>query len=66
MIKKWKNENKFLENINYLELERYMDFGGMRYEGDFLVTKNGGIRLGDTMPKSAEEIEKERKEAFSN
>ena len=66
LIKKWRNENKFLENINYLELEKYMDFGGMRYEGDFLVTKNGGIRLGETMPKSAEEIEQEREEAFNN
>lgn len=64
LIKQWKSENRFLENINYQELERYMDFGGMRYEGDFLVTKNGGRRLGDKVPKYIDEIEREREEAF--
>ncbi|MFA6708164.1 MAG: aminopeptidase P family protein [Fusobacterium sp.] len=66
LIKKWKLENKFLENINYLELERYINFGGMRYEGDFLATKKSSIRLGDTMPKYIEEIEKERNKAFDD
>ncbi|MCI6153199.1 MAG: aminopeptidase P family protein [Fusobacterium perfoetens] len=64
LIKKWKNENKFPEYINYEELEKYMNFGGMRYEGDFLVTKTGNIRLGETMVKSPEEVEEVRAKAF--
>lgn len=65
LITKWKSENKFPEYINYEELEKYLDFGGMRYEGDYLVTKDGNIRLGDTMPKYSDEIEKVRAEAFT-
>lgn len=64
LISKWKSENKFLEYINYDELEKYIGFGGMRYEGDYLVTKDGNRRLGDKMPKYADEIEKVREKAF--
>lgn len=65
LIKKWKEENKFVENINYVEVEKYLDFGGMRYEGDYLVTPTGNIRLGKTMPKYPEEIEKAIKKEFN-
>ena len=61
---KWKSENKFMEYVNYDELEKYLDFGGMRYEGDYLVTKDGYIRLGEPMPKYADEIEAVRAKAF--
>lgn len=64
LIAKWKSENKFAEYINYDELEKYLDFGGMRYEGDYLVTETGNRRLGDTMPKYPDEIEKVRAKAF--
>lgn len=64
LIEKWKSENKFIEYINYDELEKYIDFGGMRYEGDYLVTETGNRRLGDTMPKYPDEIEKVRAKAF--
>ena len=64
LIEKWKSENKFIEYINYDNLERYIDFGGMRYEGDYLVTETGNRRLGDTMPKYPDEIEKIRAKAF--
>ncbi len=65
LISKWKSENKFTEFINYDILESYLDFGGMRYEGDYLVTEDGNRRLGDSMPKYADEIEKVRAKAFS-
>ncbi|WP_300355880.1 aminopeptidase P family protein [Fusobacterium sp.] len=64
LISKWKSENKFSEYINYDELEKYLDFGGMRYEGDYLVTENGNRRLGNKMPKYPDEIEAIREEAF--
>ncbi|WP_293722579.1 hypothetical protein [uncultured Cetobacterium sp.] len=47
----------FKEYINYDKVENYIDFGGMRYEGDFLVTETGNKRLGDKMPKYFNEIE---------
>ena len=65
LIAKWKSENKFMEYINYDEIEKYLDFGGMRYEGDYLVTKDGNVRLGDFMPKYADEIEAVRAKAFA-
>ena len=61
---KWKAENKFMEYVDYDEFEKYVDFGGMRYEGDYLVTKDGFKRLGDPMPKYADEIEAVRAKAF--
>ncbi len=64
LIKQWKEEEKFIDYINYDELEKYIDFGGMRYEGDFLVTKTGNRRLGKEMVKYPEEIEKIREKAF--
>lgn len=59
LIKRWKLDNKFENFINYNEVEKYMDFGGMRYEGDYLITPEGGKRLGKKMPKTIEEIEEE-------
>lgn len=64
LIKQWKIEEKFVEYINYDELEKYIGFGGMRYEGDFLVTKTGSRRLGEEMVKYPEEVEKVREKAF--
>lgn len=61
LIKKWKKEKKYIEYINYKKLEEYMNFSGMRYEGDFLVTLDGNRRLGKKMPKKYEEIEKKIK-----
>lgn len=57
LIKKWEKEGRFKEYINYEEVKKYLDFGGMRYEGDFLITENGNRRLGDKMPKYDYEIE---------
>ena len=57
LIEKWEKEGKFKEYIDYEEVKRYLDFGGMRYEGDFLITETGNRRLGDKMPKYYYEIE---------
>lgn len=57
LIKKYKSENKFIEYVNYDEVEKYIGQVGMRYEGDFVITESGNRRLGKTMPKTVEEIE---------
>ncbi|MCQ8212954.1 aminopeptidase P family protein [Cetobacterium somerae] len=57
LIERWEKEGKFKEYISYEEVKKYLNFGGMRYEGDFLVTENGNRRLGDKMPKYYYEIE---------
>ena len=61
LVKRWKEAGKFTEFLNYEEIEKYLDFGGMRYEGDFLITETGARRLGEKMPKYFDEIEELRK-----
>lgn len=61
LAKRWKAEGKFQEFLNYDKIEEYADFGGMRYEGDFVITKDGARRLGEKMPKYFNEIEEAMK-----
>lgn len=57
LITKWKNEKKFMEFINYQKVEEYLDFGGMRYEGDYAITEKGAKLLGGYRPRHAHEVE---------
>lgn len=57
LINKWREEKKFVEFINYEKVEEYIDFGGMRYEGDYVITSNGVRLLGGYRPRHAHEIE---------
>lgn len=57
LVRRWKEANKFTEYLNYEKIEKYLSFGGMRYEGDFLITETGARRLGDKMPKYPHEVE---------
>jgi Xaa-Pro aminopeptidase len=53
----WRSQGHLGAFINFDELEKWRDFGGMRNEEDYLVTADGGRRLGRAKPKTAEEIE---------
>jgi Xaa-Pro aminopeptidase len=57
LIDKWKAENKFTNFVNYAKLDAYRDFGGVRIEDNCLVTKNGSKTLGNSIPKTVEEVE---------
>lgn len=57
LIENWKSKELFKEHIKYEEIEKYSDFGGMRYEGDFVITEDSARRLGENMPKLYTEIE---------
>ena len=57
LVKRWKAAGKFMEYLNYDKIEEYFGFGGMRYEGDFVITADGARRLGDKMPKYYYEVE---------
>lgn len=60
LIDMWKAENKFAEFINYSEIEKWRDFGGIRNEEDYLITADGYRRLGKKIPLTADEVEAER------
>lgn len=57
LIDKWKSEGKFSDFLNWNEIEKFRNFGGIRNEEDFLVTETGYKRLGKEKPKTVEEVE---------
>jgi len=59
LIEKWKSEKINNDFINFNELEKYLDFGGIRLEDDMLITKTGSRNLGENrIPIYVDEIEK--------
>lgn len=58
LIDMWKAENKLGDFINYTELEKFRDFGGIRIEDDLVITENHNRILGSKMPpKTVEDME---------
>lgn len=57
LIDMWKSENKFMEFINYNEVEKFKTFSGIRNEEDAVITENGYRVLGKKKPKTIEEVE---------
>jgi Xaa-Pro aminopeptidase len=53
----WKADNKFTDFINYAEVEKYRDFGGIRIEENVFVTENGCRILGKPIPKTVVDVE---------
>jgi Xaa-Pro aminopeptidase len=60
LIDLWKSEKKYEEFINYDELEKYKDFGGIRIEEDFVITDEGAKMLGRQVPKTIADVENTR------
>ncbi len=56
----WKAQKHCEEFINFDELDKWRDFGGVRNEEDYLVTSDGARRLGPAKPMSVAEIEERR------
>lgn len=57
LINKWKSEKKFMEFINYGNIEKYMPIGGIRIEDDVLITDKGHKLLGKPIPKTVKDVE---------
>ncbi len=57
LIEQWQAEKKFAEFLNYPEISRYADFGGIRIEDDVLVEAGGCRVLGRPIPKTVSEVE---------
>ena len=65
LINHWKI-NKINESfINFDEVQKYNDFGGIRNEEDVLITETGFRVLGKPLAKSIDEVELERRKCFS-
>ena len=58
LIEKWKSEKTDQGFVNYIKLESYYDFGGIRLEDDVLVTADGARRLGkERLPIYPDDVE---------
>ena len=58
LIDLWKAENKLNQFINYAELEKFKNFGGIRIEDNLLITKDHNRILGRKMaPKTIKDME---------
>jgi Xaa-Pro aminopeptidase len=60
LIDLWKGQNKFTEFINWERVNNYRNFGGIRNEEDFFMTREGAKLLGKPKPKTIAEVEKVR------
>jgi Xaa-Pro aminopeptidase len=57
LIDLWRSQNKFNDFINWDKVNAYRDFGGIRNEEDFVMTKEGAKLLGKPKPKTVDEVE---------
>jgi len=53
LIDMWSAEKRFSEFVNYDEVLKWKDFGGIRNEEDYLITSDGYQLLGDPTEKTA-------------
>jgi Xaa-Pro aminopeptidase len=57
LIDMWKAEGRHKDFLDYNRVESYKDFGGLRNEENFVITKNGCRLLGKPIPKTLEDVE---------
>jgi len=57
LIDQWKAEGHLSPFLNYPEIEKFKDFGGLRNEEDFVITPQGARRLGKALPLTIEGVE---------
>ena len=57
LMDQYKAEKKYLDFINYDQLEAFRTFGGIRIEEDLLITDSGSRLLGKPLAKTADAIE---------
>jgi len=60
LMDKWQSEGCFNDYINWTEVQKFRNFGGIRNEEDYMITDTGVKRLGKLKPKTVEEVEKVR------
>ncbi|TFH21769.1 MAG: aminopeptidase P family protein [Bacteroidia bacterium] len=57
LIDQWKSEGHLSQFLNYREIEKFKNFGGLRNEEDFVITQEGARRLGKALPLTVEGVE---------
>lgn len=57
LIDMWREKGLHKEFINYDMLETYKDFGGIRVEDDYAITKDGSLLLGEPLAIAVDDVE---------
>lgn len=57
LIDLWKSQKLHADFINYDEVEKWRDLGGIRNEENYLITTDGYRRLGKRIPLTTDEVE---------
>ncbi len=57
LIDKFYSEQKYFDFINYNELNKFRNFGGIRIEDDYLIKSSGIELLGEPLAKEIKDIE---------
>lgn len=57
LIDQWQKDKTNADFINFDEVNKYLNFGGIRLEDDILVTKTGSEIIGKRVPVKPEEVE---------
>lgn len=57
LMDQWRSAYHLEQFLNYKEIEKFRNFGGLRNEEDFLITKEGARRLGKALPLTIEGVE---------
>ena len=65
LIDKFKSEGLHTDFVDYQELEKYRNMGGIRIEDDYVITENGNRRLGESLANDLASIEEMRAVALS-
>ncbi len=65
LIDKFKGENMHADFLNYAEIEKYRNIGGIRIEDDYIITADGNRRLGEPLANDLVSIEEMRTEAIA-
>jgi Xaa-Pro aminopeptidase len=53
----WRSQEHFAEFLDFDELDKWRDFGGLRNEEVYLITTDGARRLGKAKPMTVDEVE---------
>ena len=60
LFEQWRSKKMHDSFLNYQEIKKYLDFGGIRLENDYHITSEGAELLGKPLPVEIDKVENVR------